>query len=91
MTTRIKMTESVDLRNAREARQRLMYGCTEADLKIVIGDSITMKLSGPAMVVASLMSDAQEEMSHGMVEHARQTLNRAKWVLFEYVDGKEAR
>jgi hypothetical protein len=38
------------------------------------------------MIVAGLMSDAQEEMAHGMIEQARQTLNRAKLVLFDYVD-----
>ena len=62
-----------------------MYGCPEADLVKQIGGSITMKLSGPVMVAASLMSDAQEEMSMGMVEEARKTLNRAKWVLATYL------
>jgi hypothetical protein len=31
------------------------------------------------------MSDAQEEIAHGMDESARKTLNRAKFVLFEYI------
>jgi len=35
--------------------------------------------------VASWMSDAQEEIAHGMSESARKTLNRAKFVLFEYI------
>jgi hypothetical protein len=37
------------------------------------------------MVVASMMSDAQQEIEFGMDESARQTLNRAKFVLFNYV------
>jgi len=44
-------------------------------------------LSGANMVVAGLMSDAQEEMSMGAVERARQTLNRAKFILGEIMDG----
>jgi hypothetical protein len=31
------------------------------------------------------MSDAQEAMAVGAIETARQTLNRAKWVLAEYM------
>lgn len=80
------------MRNVKEAkvlvqadRERAMYGCAIADFKESLEDSFTFKVSGPAMIAMSLMSDAQEEMSHGMVENARQTLNRAKWVLSEYV------
>ena len=54
--------------------------------------SITFRFSGPAMMAASLMSDAQElinteygEVDYMQAEDARQTLNRAKWILFEYV------
>jgi hypothetical protein len=39
------------------------------------------------MVVAGLMSDAQEQMAFGDTEGARQTLNRAKGVLFAVMDG----
>jgi hypothetical protein len=31
------------------------------------------------------MSDAQEEMAYGNVESARQTINRAKWIIGEYM------
>ncbi len=64
--------------------EKNMYGCSIEDFRESMEDSFTFKISGPAMVVASLMSDAQEEIAHGMPEYARQTLNRAKWVLFEY-------
>jgi hypothetical protein len=33
------------------------------------------------------MSDAQEQMAYGDVEGARQTLNRAKALLFKVMDG----
>jgi hypothetical protein len=53
-------------------------------------------MTGPAMIVASMMSDAQEmvnteygEVDFNRAEDARQQLNRAKWVLFTYImDGK---
>ena len=60
------------------------YGCSIADFRESMEDSITFKVSGPEMIVAGLMSDAQEELAYGNNEGARQTLNRAKWVLFEY-------
>lgn len=61
-----------------------MYGYSIEQFRTEMEDSFTFKVSGPEMFVASLMSDAQEELAHGMTEYARQTLNRAKWVLFEY-------
>ena len=69
----------------KQDRERAMYGCSIAHFKESIEDSFTFRVSGPAMCAMSLMSDAQEEMAHGMVENARQTINRAKWILSEYV------
>jgi hypothetical protein len=40
------------------------------------------------MVIASLMSDAQEQMGFEDTEGARQTLNRAKHLLFLCMSGK---
>ena len=40
------------------------------------------------MVVAGLMSDAQEQLAHGDNEGARQTLNRAKYLLSQTMQGK---
>jgi hypothetical protein len=37
------------------------------------------------MLVMGMMSDAQEEISRGMNEVARQTLNKAKYVLSHYM------
>ncbi len=62
-----------------------MYGCDINQFKESLEESISFQFSGPAMCVASLMSDAQEEMANGMTEAARQTLNRAKWVISEYM------
>jgi len=68
----------------KEQMQIAMYGCTIADMRAEIEDSITAKLSGYAMVAMSILSDAQEEMERGMTERARQSINRAKWVIRTY-------
>ena len=69
-----------------------MYGCTEAQMREAVEQSLTFRFTGPAMMAASLMSDAQElinteygEVDYMRAEDARQTLNRAKWILFTYV------
>ena len=77
-----------------EKREVRMYGCTQAQMREAVESSITFKFSGPAMVAASMMSDAQEMVSYGpydsdtlanIMEDQRQLLNRAKFVLFTYV------
>ena len=73
-----------------EKREVRMYGVTEAGMREAVESSITFKLSGPAMIAASMMSDAQEMMAYeqpdfNTIEDQRQLLNRAKWVLFTYV------
>jgi hypothetical protein len=73
-----------------EKKQVRMYGCTEAQMKEAVEESITFRFSGPAMMAAGLMSDCQEMMAYRDVdsmvrEDVRQTLNRAKWILFTYV------
>jgi hypothetical protein len=69
-------------------RQENMFGCTEAAMKEMYERTTTFRYDGPSKLAVSLMSDAQEEISMGMIEEARQTLNRAKWLLIEYVDWK---
>ncbi len=77
----------MDMKRQREIR---MYGCTEAELRDSVEDSITFKCSGAAMVAAGLMSDVQELLamngqSESTREQTRQMLNQAKWILFTYV------
>jgi hypothetical protein len=77
-----------------EKSQVRMYGCTEAQMKEAVEQSLTFRFSGPAMMAASLMSDCQEMMAYGdvdsmVVEDVRQALNRAKWILFTYVMEKQ--
>ena len=84
--------------NIKRERERSMYGCTEAELRESVESSITFRFTGAGMVVASMLSDCQEMMAYGpydsdtlanIQEDQRQLLNRAKWVLFEYVAPKD--
>jgi hypothetical protein len=84
-----KMTTTYNNLTDQERREVRMYGVTEAGMREAVESSLTYRHSGPAMMAASLMSDAQEEIAHGMNEDARQTLNRAKWILFEYIMDRE--
>ena len=59
-----------------------MYGCMIDEFIANVEESITYQTAGPLMVVAGLMSDAQEMMAFGDVESARQYLNKAKALLF---------
>ena len=82
----------------KEIREVGMYGCTEAQMREAVESGSTFRFSGPAMVVASMLSDAQEMMTYGpydsdtlanIMEDQRQLLNRAKFVLFTYITDKE--
>ena len=77
-----------------EKRQVRMYGVTEAGMREAVESSLTFRFSGPAMMAASLLSDAQEMVGYGpydsdtlanILEDQRQLINRAKWILFEYM------
>lgn len=74
------------VRSQQQQREIRMYGCTEAELRDSIEDSITFKISGPAMLAAGLMSDCQELAAYeNNNERIRQMLNQAKFILFTYV------
>ena len=87
-------TETYNRLTEQEKRQVGMYGCTESEMREAVELSSTFRFSGPAMVVASMMSDAQEMMAYeqpdfNTIEDQRQLLNRAKFVLFEYIMDKQ--
>ena len=78
----------------KEIREVGMYGCTEAQMREAVESGSTFRFSGPAMVVAGMLSDAQEMMAYeqpdfNTIEDQRQLINRAKFVLFTYVMDKE--
>jgi hypothetical protein len=81
------MTES-------DRREIRMYGTTVDQMREAVEQSITFRFSGPAMMAMSLMSDCQEMVAYGpydsdtlanIMEDQRQMLNRAKWILSEYI------
>ena len=77
-----------------EQREVRMYGVTEAGMREAVESSPGFRFSGPAMVVASMMSDAQEMMAYeqpdfNTIEDQRQLLNRAKFVLMTYIMDRE--
>jgi len=65
-----------------------MYGCDIEEFKALAKRSMAYRFSGGGMLVAYLMSDAQELMAMGDVEQARQTLNKAKALLFDIMEDK---
>jgi hypothetical protein len=70
-----------------EKRQVSMFGCTEAQMREAVEQSLTFRFSGAGMMAMSLLSDAQEEINWENTEDARQTINRAKWIISEYLMG----
>ena len=95
------MTETASIRtavgnNMQREREIRMYGCTEAQMREAVESSPNFRFSGPAMVVASMLSDAQEMMAYeqpdfNTIEDQRQLINRAKFVLFTYIMDQETR
>ena len=65
-----------------------MFGCDLNRFIESVENSLTFKLSGVGMVIAGLMSDAQEELQFGDAESARKTLNKAKALLFRTMEGR---
>ena len=69
---------------SKEDRQVRMYGVTVEYMRAQFTEG--MRLGGPKMLVMSMLSDAQEQIALGQEEVARQTINRAKWALMEFLE-----
>jgi hypothetical protein len=71
-----------------------MYGMTVQAIRSQYVHSLTAKMSGQEMVVMGILSDCQEMLSMGAgpraVEHVRQQMNVAKYILCEMMDNKES-
>ena len=59
------------------------YGSPKAAILESITESLTFKLSGPGLIVAGYLSDAQEVLEYSP-NTARQYINIAKMVLMEF-------
>lgn len=80
--------------DTQRAREISMYGCTEAEMREAVEQSLTFRFSGPVMYAASIISDCQEMLAHhdadyNVREDVRQALNRAKWILFNRVSSQQ--
>ena len=63
------------------------YGAKKSEILESVRDSISFKLSGPGMVIASYLSDAQELMELRVgsnLNDARQYINIAKMLMMEF-------
>jgi len=66
-----------------------MYGVEDINAFFEnVKNCVTYKMTGGFMVVAGLMSDAQEMIAYNSPEQARQTLNRAKYLQFKIAAGE---
>ena len=74
------------------SRNESMYGFADIDSYIEsVKESITYQFTGGNMVVAGLMSDAQELMSFGnaqATDQARKNINIAKFILSEMMEAR---
>ena len=77
-----------------------MFGMSTDAIREQYMNSISAKLSGWEMVIAGILSDAQEMMAYPCAEDAvmeaaakesvRKQLNIAKFILFEMMDKRES-
>ena len=65
------------------------YGSPKAEILEMIEDSLTFKMSGIGMVIASYLSDAQELIEFNDKNRARQYINIAKMLIFEKMDAED--
>jgi hypothetical protein len=66
-------------------RKLQMFGCDLDAFVESVDTSLTLKACGPSMVIISILSDAQEEIAMGDTERARQTINRAKFLVDRFL------
>ena len=68
---------------AQEQQQVACYGMTVEQVEANV--EFNLKFNDAPMLVASMLSDAQEMIAMGASESARQLLNRAKYVIFHRI------
>jgi predicted TIM-barrel enzyme len=73
------------------ADEMRMFGMPRDEILENVKESLTYRLSGPGMVVASYLSDAQEMIAFNDSERARQYINIAKMLMMEFELGFNAR
>jgi predicted TIM-barrel enzyme len=73
------------------ADEMRMFGMPRDAILENVKESLTYKLSGPGMVIASYLSDAQEMIAFNDSERARQYINIAKMLMMEFELGFNSR
>ena len=74
--------------SSQQDRNLKMYGVNDIDSQVErLAETISYQANGASMIIAGLMSDAQEQLQNGDNEGARKTLNIAKNILFRAADG----
>ena len=69
-----------------------IYGCTAAELREELEDSLAFKFGQFDIMVMGMLSDAQEMVAHctptpALLNEQRQLINRAKWAMRQYMMG----
>jgi hypothetical protein len=70
--------------------EKQCYGMSTADIREQYMKSFTAKHVGLEMVCMSILSDAQELLAMGATNDSRQYMNRAKFILCEIQDQRQA-
>ena len=68
--------------------EKQAYGAPKAEILETIEDSLTFRMSGMGMIIASYLSDAQELIEFNDKNRARQYINIAKMLIFEKMDAE---
>jgi hypothetical protein len=66
-----------------------MFGMSTDDIREQYMNSLTAEFCGLEMVVAGILSDAQELLVMDRKDESRKLMNIAKFILFEMMDKKE--
>lgn len=76
--------------DAKEVVENAMFGCSEAEFRQAVEESLYVKagVGGHAMLAMAILSDAQEVLEFDP-DKARRFINRAKFILAEYVMAKK--
>ena len=62
------------------------FGCTEEQMREEFERKLNSRRRNcAAMMAMSLLGDAQDELTWGDVKDARQAINRAQWIISEYL------
>jgi hypothetical protein len=62
------------------------FGCTEEQMREEFERKLNSRRRNcAAMMAMSLLGDAQDEITWGDIKDARQAINRAQWIISEYL------